>query len=150
MATLGHRPHGAIAARERSLAKAIAAVLGLGAGFIALSLALPHPPGGTTGRCARSRVAMAIGAPLCWVYGGRIPVRGLAPDPGAFAAVAAPAADHGQRGRAGRLRVDLRLVDADRRLLFPRRIADRHLAWALARLRRHPGDGREHRRLLAR
>ena len=130
MATLRHRSHGAIAAPERSLAKAIAVLLALGAGFIVLSLALPHPSGGNDGALALIAGGMALGGGLCWLLSARIPVTAahaiLAG--AALANAGAITASAVAAGNYGSLFVWSMLISG---YFFPRRVAIAHLAWIL-------------------
>ncbi len=120
----------AISAPERSLAKALGAVLGLGASFVFLSLALPHPPGGDDVALLAIGVAMALIAPVCWFYGGRIPRLGLH----AILALAIAAtggltyASSVAAGGYGSIFVWAMLIAG---YFFPRRLAIAYLAWAL-------------------
>ncbi len=120
----------AIRAPERSLAKALGAVLGLGASFVFLSLALPHPSGGSDAALLTIGVAMAVAAPLTWFYGSRLPVAGLhlvlalaVAATGALTYASSVAA-----GGYGSIFVWSMLLAG---YFFSRRVAIAHLAWAL-------------------
>jgi hypothetical protein len=119
MAASRHRTHGALAA-----------LLLLGAGFIGLSLALPHPSGGHDGTLALIAGAMAAGGALCWAFSGRIPVPAshVILASAALANAAAITASAVAAGTYGSLFVWSMLICG---YFFPRRIAMAHLAWIL-------------------
>jgi diguanylate cyclase (GGDEF)-like protein/PAS domain S-box-containing protein len=125
-----HKARRAISSRERSLARAISVLLLLGSGFIALSLALPHPSGGDDRALAAIAWGMAAGSALCWALSPRIPVpvsHGIL----ALAALAnagAILASGIAAGNYGALFVWSMLVGG---YFFPRRQAIAHLAWIL-------------------
>ena len=105
-------------------------MLGAGAGFVALSLVLPHPSGGDTPALIGTAAAMAACGLLCWVLSRRIPVAVT------HLALAATAAATGLLiwesgvavGQYGSIFVWATLIAA---YFFPRRAAIAHLAWLL-------------------
>lgn len=125
-----HRVRGAISDRERRLARAIAVLLWLGGGFIALSLALPHPTGSDDGALAAIAAGMLVGGTLCWAFSPRIPTAGshlvlalaALANAGAFVAAGVVA------GTYGSLFVWSMLICG---YFFSRRVAFAHLAWIL-------------------
>jgi diguanylate cyclase (GGDEF)-like protein/PAS domain S-box-containing protein len=115
----------------RPEARAVGALLGAGAGLVALSLALPHPSGGDTRALIATAAAMAVAGLLCWAFSGRLPVAVT------HLALAATAAATGLLifesgvavGQYGSIFVWGTLIAA---YFFPRRLAIAHLAWLLA------------------
>jgi diguanylate cyclase (GGDEF)-like protein/PAS domain S-box-containing protein len=114
----------------RSEARAVGALLGAGAGLVALSLVLPHPSGGNTAALIGTAAAMAVAGLLCWALSRRIPVVVT------HLALAASAAAAGLLiwesgiavGQYGSIFVWGTLIAA---YYFPRRLAIAHLAWLL-------------------
>ncbi|MGC1164570.1 MAG: sensor domain-containing diguanylate cyclase [Solirubrobacterales bacterium] len=114
----------------RSEARAVGALLGAGAGLVALSLVLPHPSGGNTEALIGTAVVMAIAGLLCWTLSRHIPV---AVAHLALAATTAAAAlliwESGVAvGQYGSIYVWATLIAA---YFLPRHLAIAHLAWLL-------------------
>jgi diguanylate cyclase (GGDEF)-like protein/PAS domain S-box-containing protein len=115
----------------RSEARAVGALLAAAAGFVALSLALPHPSGGNTPALIGTAGAMAVVGLLCWTFSRHIPVA-LTHLTLAATSVAASLLiwESGVAvGQYGSIFVWVTLVAA---YFFPRRVAIAHLAWLLA------------------
>jgi diguanylate cyclase (GGDEF)-like protein/PAS domain S-box-containing protein len=114
----------------RSEARAVGALLVAGAGFVALSLLLPHPSGGKTAALIGTAAAMAATGLLCWLLARRLPLVVT------HVVLAATAAVTGLLiwesgvavGQYGSIFVWATLVAA---YFFPRRVAAAHLAWLL-------------------
>jgi diguanylate cyclase (GGDEF)-like protein/PAS domain S-box-containing protein len=112
-------------------ARAVGALLGAGAGLVALSLVLPHPSGGDTPALVAIAAAMAAAGLLCWFLSHRVPIAvthlALA---GAAAATGLLIWKSGvAAGQYGSIFVWGTLVAA---YFLPRRLAIAHLAWLLA------------------
>jgi diguanylate cyclase (GGDEF)-like protein/PAS domain S-box-containing protein len=115
----------------RSESRAVGALLVAGAGFVALSLLLPHPSGGKTAALIATAAAMAATGLLCWLLARRLPLVVT------HLVLAATAAVTGLLiwesgvavGQYGSIFVWATLVAA---YFFPRRVAAAHLAWLLA------------------
>ena len=75
------RTKAAIASNDRSLARAVGALLLLAGFVVALTLSLPHPSGGDTAAQIAIGAGMALAGALCWAFSGRIPPLALAPRP---------------------------------------------------------------------
>ncbi|HYJ23356.1 MAG TPA: diguanylate cyclase [Solirubrobacterales bacterium] len=113
-----------------SEARAVGALFGAGAGFVALSLVLPHPSGANTPALIATAVVMAVIGLLCWSLSRRIPVVVT------HVALAAAAVATGLLiwesgvavGQYGSIFVWATLVAA---YFFSRRVAVAHLAWLL-------------------
>ena len=65
----------AIDSQGASLAKAIGSLFLLGAGFVAITVALPHPSGGNSPALLAIGGAMALTGVLCWILSRRFPAR---------------------------------------------------------------------------
>ena len=72
MRTGGRR---AIDSQGASLAKAIGSLFLLGAGFAAITVALPHPSGGNVAGQLAIGGAMLLTGVTCWILAGRFPAR---------------------------------------------------------------------------
>ena len=128
MRTGGRR---AIDSQGASLGKAIGSLFLLGAGFAAITVALPHPSGGNVAGQLAIGGAMLVTGVTCWILAGRFPARlahGLlivaAAGAGGLIVAAGVAA-----GGYGSIFVWVVLVAG---VFFPRRIALMHLGWILA------------------
>ncbi len=114
----------------RSQARAVGALLGAGAAFVALSLVLPHPSGGDTTALILTAAGMAVAGLLCWIGAERIST------PVTHAALVLTAAVTGlliyesaiAAGQYGSIWVWATLIAA---YFFPRRVAALHVAWIL-------------------
>ena len=120
----------ALKAPGRSEARAVGAVLLAGAGFVALSLVLPHPSGGDTAALIAIAVGMAIAGLLCRLLAARIPLplshALLAATSGLTALLFYESAI--VAGQYGSIFIWVTLIAA---YFFPRRIAAAHVAWIL-------------------
>jgi diguanylate cyclase (GGDEF)-like protein/PAS domain S-box-containing protein len=113
-----------------SEARAAGALLGAGAGLVALTLVLPHPDGGDTQVLIAIAAAMAAAGLTLWFLSRHIPVKAT------HLAIAATTATTGLLiyesgvavGQYGSIFVWATLVAA---YFFPRRQAAAHLAWLL-------------------
>jgi diguanylate cyclase (GGDEF)-like protein/PAS domain S-box-containing protein len=118
----------AIDSRGASLSKAVGSLLLLGAGFVAITVNLPHPSGGSIAVQLAIGGAMLVAGVLCWLLASRFPAQ-LA-HVLLFAAAAAAAglivASGVAAGGYGSIFVWVVLVAG---VFFPRRIALVHLGW---------------------
>ena len=131
METLRTGRRRAIDTQGASLGKAIGSLFLLGAGFAAITVALPHPSGGNVAGQLAIGGAMLITGVTCWILAGRFPARlahGLlivaAAAAGGLIVAAGVAA-----GGYGSIFVWVVLVAG---VFFPRRITLMHLGWILA------------------
>ncbi len=132
----------------RSEARATAALMLAGAGFVGLSLVLPHPSGGHVVALSATAVGMGMTGLVVWFLASRLPP----------AAVARPARRHGSRhrradlgvwvavGQYGTIFTWATLISA---YFYSRRSAAIHLAWLLLVYARLARRRRKHGRLLA-
>jgi diguanylate cyclase (GGDEF)-like protein/PAS domain S-box-containing protein len=119
----------ALKAPGRSEARALGALLMAGAGFVALSLVLPHPSGDTPALIFTA-TGMVLAGALCYLCAARIPL------PLTHALLGATAAVTGlliyesaiAAGQYGSIWVWATLLVA---YFFPRRVAAVHVAWIL-------------------
>jgi diguanylate cyclase (GGDEF)-like protein/PAS domain S-box-containing protein len=115
----------------RAEAKAASALLVAGAGFVVLSLVLPHPAGADEVALGLTAAAMAAAGALGWLFGDRTPLLLV------HVILAAAAALTGLLiylsgvavGQYGSIFVWATLIAA---YFFPRRVAAFHLGWLLA------------------
>jgi diguanylate cyclase (GGDEF)-like protein/PAS domain S-box-containing protein len=114
----------------RPESRAVGALLLAGAGLVALSLVLPHPPGGNTRALIGTALAMAAVGLLSWSFASRIPIATM------HLLLAGTAAATGLLiwesgvavGQYGSIFVWGTLIAA---YFFPRKVAIAHLAWLL-------------------
>lgn len=70
----GSDTRGEIRPPGRSEARATAVLLLAGAGLVALSLILPHPPGGNVPALSATAAAMTVVGGAVWIFAARVPV----------------------------------------------------------------------------
>jgi diguanylate cyclase (GGDEF)-like protein/PAS domain S-box-containing protein len=125
------KPQDEIRRPGRSEARATAMLMVAGAGFVALSLLLPHPSGGHTAALIGTAVGMAVAGTLCWALAGRIPVvlvHGLLAATVLVTGILIWESEVAA-GQYGSIFVWATLISA---YFFPRRVAIAHLIWLLA------------------
>jgi diguanylate cyclase (GGDEF)-like protein/PAS domain S-box-containing protein len=115
----------------KSEARATGALLLVGAGLVALSLALPHPSGGDTAALVAIAAGMTVAGLLSWFLSDHMPLRLTQLTLAAAVAVAGLLTYESgvAAGQYGSIYVWVILVAA---YFFPRRVAIAYLAWILA------------------